>query len=83
MLGRVRRRGATLPLRVLVCGSRDFADRGRVEAAMLTISGGLGGRVVVITGAARGADALGAAAARHEGLQVIEFPADRARHQTS
>ncbi len=74
-----------LPLRVLMCGSRHFADKVRVDAVVRTISEMLHHdasrhRVVLIAGGAQGADALAAAAGRRAGIEVNEFPADWQRH---
>jgi hypothetical protein len=75
-----RKSPETLPLRVLVCGSRHFADKDRVETAMYVMSDALHGQLAVIAGGARGADALAAAAARRLGVAVTEYRADWATH---
>lgn len=69
-----------LPLRVLVCGSRHFADQERVASAMAAMVDVLHGQLAVIAGGARGADALAAAAARRLGVAVTEYRADWATH---
>ena len=69
-----------LPLRVLVCGSRHFADKDRVETAMYVMANALHEHLTVMTGGAQGADALAAAAARRLGVQVTEYSADWATH---
>ena len=62
---------ATRPLRVLVCGGREFADYALVLAALTALN-----LKVVIHGAARGADALAARAAMEIGVPQIACPAD-------
>ena len=75
-----RKSPEALPLRVLVCGSRNFADQERVAAAMTVMSDVLHGQLAVIAGGARGADTLAAAAARRLGVAVTEYRADWATH---
>ena len=80
-VARTMRKGPdALPLRVLACGSRSFADAVRVESVVGTISAVMHKRLVVITGAARGADTLAGTAARRLGLEVIEYPANWTLH---
>ena len=63
--------------RVLVCGSRDFRDRGLVDAKLDEVRERLGGVPMrVISGAARGADSLAADWARRNGVPCDEYPAD-------
>ena len=73
--GREQAPERTRPLRVLVCGGRDFSDYKAVRAVLcaLNIS-------VVIHGAARGADTLAARAAEHLGVGQIACPADWRQH---
>lgn len=56
-------------LRVLVCGGRDFADRGLVQSVLYELQ-----PVLVIHGAAPGADTLADVSARALGLHVQTFP---------
>ena len=73
--GEERLPARTRPLRVLVCGGRDFSDYQAVMAVLcaLNIS-------VLIHGAARGADTLAARAAEHLGVGQIACPADWRQH---
>lgn len=61
---------------VLVCGSRDWGDPGIIRECLESIAIQHDGNVHVIHGAARGADQMGAAAARSLGLSEEPFPAD-------
>lgn len=63
------------PVRLLVCGGRDYADRGHVFAVLDRIQR-VRGVAVVIHGAARGADALAGEWARSRGVEQIACPAD-------
>lgn len=65
------------PLRVLVCGGRDFQDQAKLWAALDDLTG----VVLVIHGGARGADSLGGAWAVARGIPVEVFPADWAKHR--
>lgn len=66
-------------MRLLVCGSRDWADRDAMYgfldrlAALYDID-------VVIEGEARGADMMAAEWAEARGYSVLRFPADWSRH---
>ena len=62
---------ATRPLRVLVCGGRDFADYQLVLTVLTALN-----LKVVIHGAARGADTLAGKAAAEIGVPQIACPAD-------
>lgn len=58
-----------------IIGGRDYQDQSRVEENFLAL------RKVfpidkIVSGAARGADTLGANVARKFGIQLTEFPAD-------
>jgi hypothetical protein len=67
------------PLRLLVCGSRHWTDRALlVEVIDQVVAEHGRGRpgVVVIEGAARGADRLAGELARTRGWQFEEYPAD-------
>lgn len=60
-------------MKVIVCGSRDWSD----PAPILTVLSSLRHEdVIVIHGAARGADQMAGQVARVVGLDVQEFPAD-------
>ena len=73
-----------LEARVLVCGSRDFNDRGLVDAKLDEVRERLGGVPMrVISGAARGADRLGAEWAARNGVPCDEYPADWDRYGRS
>lgn len=80
-LGRVRRANADAAvLRMVVCGSRHFRDAQRVHSVISTASDVLRKNLVVITGAARGADALAMTSARALGIATREYRADWERH---
>jgi hypothetical protein len=77
------RQASARPLRLLVCGSRDWTDTDlltvSVDQAVTEHGRGRAG-VVVIEGGARGADRLAGALARARGWQLEEHPADWQRH---
>ena len=76
----------TAPLegRVLVCGSRDFADRDLLYAKLDEVRERLGDIPMrVISGAARGADRLGAEWAANRGVPADEYPAQWDRYGKS
>jgi hypothetical protein len=60
------------PLRVLVCGSRDWTDWRAIDTRVRALPNGS----TVIHGAARGADLLAAGAAVRFGYGVQAFPAN-------
>ena len=60
---------------LLVCGGRDYGDRGRVEAVLRAIDPS-----VVVHGDARGADGLCGAVAERMGIPVVKVPALWAAH---
>lgn len=64
------------PARILVTGSRDLADTALVMAALKSAAAEFGPDVVVVHGAARGADTLADRAAQTLGLKVEPHPAD-------
>ena len=65
----------TLPRhRVLICGSRDWTNRGAIVSALLSI--GPENIECVIEGECRGADRLGRVVARDLEISVMKFPAD-------
>lgn len=61
----------TRPLKVIVCGGREFADYQLVRVVLQSLNLG-----VVVQGAARGADRLAARAARELGLGTVNCPAN-------
>lgn len=63
------------PLRVLVCGGRDYDDREAVDQTLDRLHAERG-IACIIAGAARGADTLAAAWATDRGIALLEFPAD-------
>jgi hypothetical protein len=67
---------ATTPLRVLVCGGRDFSDRDALFAELDRIDQEDGPIGEIIHGAARGADSLAGEWARERGRAERRFPAD-------
>ena len=76
--------------RVLVCGGRDYADRTRLFHFMDRVLETIGGTgenprrdVVIIHGAARGADLLADDYGRERELRVIRYPADWRNHGRS
>jgi hypothetical protein len=70
------------PLRVLVCGDRNWTDAGKIMLALkrVVVEAGDTRRVVVVHGKARGADTLGGVAAKALGLEVEEHPAKWAEY---
>ena len=67
-----------MAFRVVVAGSRSFADFG-LMCSRLDVLLSQRAEVVIISGAARGADALGEQYAALRGYPVERFPADWAR----
>ena len=57
---------------VLICGDRNWSDASLIRRVVAELPAG----TVVLAGAARGADALAASAAKALGYEVREFPAD-------
>ena len=68
----------TQPLKVIVCGGREFDNYELVLVVLWSLNIG-----VVIQGAARGADTLAAIAARRLGIEMIACPADWKAHPRS
>lgn len=62
-------------MRVLVCGGRDFGD-GALLYRVLDELRAAHGEIVIIHGAARGADAWARCWARDAGAEMLEYPAD-------
>lgn len=74
------------PLRLLVCGSRDWTDVALLASAVERVVAEHGqdrAGVVLIEGDARGADRLAGALARTRGWQLETYPADWQRHGRS
>ena len=59
-------------VKLLIAGGRDFIDYERLEAKVRVMEFG---NITVISGMARGADALGVHMAQIYGLDLIEYPA--------
>jgi hypothetical protein len=66
-------------LRVLVCGSRHWTDKAAIKKALAEISAP-DQEVIVMHGAATGADTLADEAARELGFGVERYPADWERY---
>jgi len=65
-------------LKVIVAGGRDFADYNKLSAVIFDYAESVGDDVgvAIVSGMARGADALAHTFAKNEGVQVYEFPAN-------
>lgn len=63
------------PLRILVCGGRDYADHNAVTS-VLNVLHAERGIAVLIHGAAPGADDLAGEWAHEHGVPVLPFPAN-------
>lgn len=59
-------------MKVLVCGSRDWTDEGKIVERLVKLPRG----TEIISGGARGADQLAATIGRGLGFNVTEFPAE-------
>ena len=71
-------------MRILVTGSRVWADRAAIRSALLEAAEGFRpGNVTVVHGAARGADTLAGEVARELGMRVEAHPAEWRRHGKS
>jgi len=71
-----------MPLRVLVCGGREFKNRSFLFAVLDKFHRNTPFDCV-IHGAARGADRLAGEWAKQRSVQVVVFPADWKRHGNS
>lgn len=67
-------------MRLLVCGGRDFSDRGRVYRALDAVNAAGRGVDVIVHGDARGADALARDWAGERKVAQAVFPADWSSH---
>lgn len=65
-----------MPLRVLVCGDRNWSDETMIQLALSTLPSD----TVVIEGEARGADRLARKVAERLGMTILPFPADWERY---
>ena len=63
------------PLRMLICGDRDWTDKDTIKKVMMNFPLG----TIVIHGGARGADSLAGIVAKELGLHVVVYKADWAR----
>ena len=71
---------ATVDERVIFCGSRDWIDRELIATVMSEHHERYGDALVVVHGAARGADTLAAEEAERLGIRTEAHPADWDRH---
>jgi hypothetical protein len=72
--------GATSrPLRVLVCGGREYTNQGHIHSVLSSIHGDPG-ISAIIHGAARGADLIAGVWAWENGVREMAFPADWNRY---
>lgn len=69
-----------LPARVIVAGSRSFVDGDFLSSKLDKLLGRLGAETVIVSGGARGADALGERYAATRGLVMMREPADWDRY---
>jgi hypothetical protein len=68
------------PLRVLVCGGRNYDDACQMSICLAAIHKHGAGISEVIHGAARGADTLAGEWAKARGIPVLVYPADWEKH---
>lgn len=66
-------------MRLLVCGGRDYTDRARVYRVLTAVHEKRGVELVV-SGGAQGADFLGEAWAKSQGIPIHVYPAEWARY---
>lgn len=69
--------------KILVCGGREYNNRENVFATLDEIKDSMEIPIHIISGAARGADALAAEWARLNNTELSEFPADWDAHGKS
>jgi hypothetical protein len=65
-------------MRILVCGSREYDDWGKVLWALEPFDAP--GHTTIIQGGAKGADFLARVWAKWKGVDWVEFPADWKKH---
>jgi hypothetical protein len=71
----------TQEFKLIVAGGRDFNDADLMATELSKYTEGLDSKdLAVVSGMARGADALGHILAKHNGIKVYEFPADWDRY---
>lgn len=63
-------------MRIIVAGSRDFADYNFLRDKLDFLLSRVNEDVTIISGCARGADSLGERYARERGLALVRMPAD-------
>ncbi|WP_437309954.1 DUF2493 domain-containing protein [Sorangium sp. So ce388] len=68
--------GGPARVRVVICGSRDWVDRGTIRAWVAKLPPD----AEAAHGAARGADTIGGEEAEARGLRVLRYPADWQKH---
>lgn len=56
--------------RVLFCGGRDYTDLRQITAAMAKLESSTKGKLIIITGGARGADSVAATVAKTRGIHT-------------
>jgi hypothetical protein len=64
--------------RILICGSRQWTDRAAVEAIIDELRGGR--EILIVHGAAPGADSIAAEIATGKGIEVDAHPPDLDRY---
>lgn len=67
-------------MRVLVCGGRDYNDRGRFEREMIDLANKRGPISTIIAGGASGVDTMARRLAPAWGIAFEEYPADWTAH---
>ena len=67
---------AKKPFRVIVAGGRDFCDYTYLEASLDHLLQNVKAPIIIVCGAARGADTLGEKYAKARGYPVHRFPAE-------
>ena len=63
-------------IKIIIAGGRDFQNYAVLRGAMDGVVADISSPVTIVSGAARGADALGEQYAAERGLTVARFPAD-------
>lgn len=63
-------------MKIIIAGGREFQNYGALCCVMDGILADIAAPVTIVSGAARGADALGEQYAAERGLEVMRFPAD-------